>query len=220
MILSFFVPLAPKHIISFPAIRSVPVNNMTKRTKPILIGLAIIISEITMLNTPTPIIKPLENLGISLDNPCTILAIPLINKATAPRITDDADVTTGNSIRKIESPTIANPSTIFVIRVFFDDRGDNPTSILSIPTIKYTMDRIKISANKVAPGNTTKNDRTTTESKIAREPVRICNIRSHDGDLNVCNWRIEPTVAYISDNKYPFPYVIVRELFPPKKNIE
>jgi hypothetical protein len=145
-------------------------------------------------------------LGISLDIPCTILAIPLISKATAPRITRDADVTTGNCIRKIESPTIANPNTIFVIRVFFDERGDNPTAILSIPTIKNTIDRNKISANKVAPGNTTKNDRTTIESKIVKEPKIICSIRSHGGDLIVCNWRIEPTLAYISDDLYRFLY--------------
>jgi hypothetical protein len=206
IILPLLIPLAPKDIISIPAIRRVPVNTMTNRTKPILIGLAIMISDIAMLNTPTPIIKPLENLGISLDIPCTILAIPLISKATAPRITKNADVTTGNCIRKIESPTIANPSTMFVIRVFFDERGDNPTATLSIPTIKNTMDRINIRVNKVAPGKTTKNDRTTTESKIAREPKIICNIRSHGGDLNVCNWRIEPTLAYISDDLYRFLY--------------
>ena len=187
ILLSFFVPLAPKHIISIPAIIRVPVNTMTNRTKPILIGLAIMISDITMLNTPTPITKPLENLDISLDIPCTILAIPLISKATAPRITKNADVTIGNCIRKIESPTIANPNTMFVIRVFFDEREDNPTATLSIPMIKNTMDRINIRPNKVAPGNTTKNDRTTTESKIAKEPKIICNIRSHGGDLNVCN---------------------------------
>jgi hypothetical protein len=185
---------------------------MTKRTKPSLIGLAIMARDIAMLRTPTPITKPLENLGISLDIPCIILAIPLISKATAPRIIKNADVTTGNCIRKIESPTIANPSTIFVMRVFFDERGENPTAILSIPTIKNTMDRINISPNKVAPGKTTKNDRTTTESNIAREPKIICNIRSHGGDLNVCNWRIEPTVAYISDDEHRF-YYIMLEIF-------
>ena len=189
---------------------------MTKRTKPIRIGLAIMRSDIAMLNTPTPITKPLENLGISLDIPCTILAIPLISKATAPRITKNADVTIGNCIRKIESPTIANPRTMFVIRVFFDERGDNPTAILSIPIIKNTMDRINISPNRVAPGKTAKNDRTTTESKIAKEPKIICNIRSHGGNLNVCNWRIEPILAYISDDKCQFPYMIVRKLFTSK----
>jgi hypothetical protein len=115
----------------------------------------------------------------------------------------------GNCIRKIESPTIANPSTIFVIRVFFDERGDIPTAILSIPTIKNTMDRINISPNKVAPGKTTKNERTITESKIAREPKIICNIRSHGGELSVCNWGIEPILAYISDDECQFPYIIL-----------
>jgi hypothetical protein len=186
IIVSFLVPLAPKRIISIPDIRRVAVNIMTKRTKPTLIGLAIMIRDITMLKTPTPITQPLENLGISLDIPCIILAIPLISKATAPRITKNADVTTGNCIRKIENPTMANPSTIFIIRVFFDERGENPTAILSIPTIKNTMDRINISPNRVAPGNTTKNDKTTSESKIAIEPKIICNIRSHGGDLSVC----------------------------------
>ena len=105
---------------------------------------------------------------------------------------------------------------MFVIRVFFDERGDNPTAILSIPIIKNTMDRINISPNRVAPGKTTKNDRTTTESKIAKEPKIICNIRSHGGDLNVCNWRIGPILAYISDDECQFPYMIVRELFTSK----
>ena len=193
---------------------------MTKRTKPILIGLAIMTRDITMLKTPTPITKPLENLGISLDIPCIILAIPLISKATAPRITKNADVTTGNCIRKIESPTIANPSTIFVIRVFFDERGENPTAILSIPTIKNTMDRINISPNRVAPGNTTKNDRTTSESKIANRAKDNLQHSQPRWQLSVCNWRIEPILAYISDDKYRFYYIMLENFLAPKKNIE
>jgi hypothetical protein len=122
----------------------------------------------------------------------------------------------GNCIRKIESPTIANPSTIFVIRVFFDERGDTPTAILSIPTIKNTIDRINISPNNVAPGNTSKKDRTTIESKIAMEPMIICNIRSHGGELSVCNWGIEPILAYISDDNSGM-FSKVRELYNPNE---
>ena len=78
------------------------------------------------------------------------------------------------------------------------------------------MDRNNISPNRVAPGKMAKNNRTTTESKIAKEPKIICNIRNHGGDLNVCNWRIEPILGYISDDKCQFPYMIIRKLFTSK----
>jgi hypothetical protein len=77
------------------------------------------------------------------------------------------------------------------------------------------MDRNNISTNNVAPGNTTKYDRTTIESKIAIDPKIICNIRSQGGDLNACNRRIEPTGAYISDDEYR----MFGSFLPPKKNI-
>jgi hypothetical protein len=186
MILSspFLLPLAPKDIISIPIIRSVIANITANKTKPNLIGLAITRIDTATLNTPVPMIKALENLDISLDIPCTILAIPLINSATPPTIIKNPVVSIGNSIRKIERPITTTPSAIFVTRVFLvDEREDTPIAILSIPTIKNTMERKRIIVNRVFAGKMTKNDSTTIESKIAIEPNMICNIRSHGGDL-------------------------------------
>jgi hypothetical protein len=55
--------------------------------------------------------------------------------------------------------------------------------------------------------------------KRAKEPKKICNIRSHGGDLNVYNWRIEPILAYISDDECQFSFMIVRNFLDPN-NIE
>jgi hypothetical protein len=71
-------------------------------------------------------------------------------------------------------------------RVFLNEADDIPIASLSIPRIKNTMDKNRISPNTVAPGTITNNDRTTTESVIDKEPMTICNIRSHGGDLTVC----------------------------------
>ena len=133
-----------------------------------------------------------------------ILAIPLIIRATAARITKDVEVSIGNCIRKIESPTIASPSTILVTRVFLSETDDIPIAILSIPRIKNTMDRNRISPNIVAPGTMTNNDRTTIESVIDSAPMTICNIRSHGGDFTVNTWKIQSTVEYIDDDGCSF----------------
>jgi hypothetical protein len=171
-----------------------------------MIGLAIIAIDIATLSAPTPIINPFENFGISLEIPCTILAIPLIIKATAPKITKDTDVTTGNCIRKIERPITAAPSTILIMRVFLDETGDNPTAILSIPIISNTIDIKRIRVKKAIPGNMTKNNRITTENKTTMEPTTICNIRSQGGQLIVCTWRTQLPVTYIDDDIYVFLY--------------
>jgi hypothetical protein len=207
-LLAFLIPLNPKYIISIPAIRSVTANIITNRTKPSVIGLAIIVIDIATLSAPTPIINPFENIGISLEIPCTILAIPPIIKAAAPRITKDTDVTIGNCIRKIEMPITTAPSTISIMRVFLDETGDNPTAILSIPTTSNIIDIKRIRVNKAIPGNMTKNNRITTESKTAMEPKTICNIRSQGGDLIVCTWRTQLPVIYIDDDTYVYSFGI------------
>jgi hypothetical protein len=164
-------------------------------------GFAIIARDMTILKAPTPIVAALYDFGISLDIPCMILATPLISKATAARITRDADVSIGNCNKKIESPTITSPSTILMIRVFLNEATDIPIASLSIPRIKNTMDRNRISPNTVAPGTIANNDSTTTESVIDKAPKTICSIRSHGGDLTVCTWKIQLTVTYIDDDK-------------------
>ena len=171
-----------------------------------MIGLAIITIDTATLNAPTPINNPLENFDISLEKPCTILAIPLIIKATAPRITKVTDVTIGNCKRKIERPITAAPRTILVIRVLLGDTGDNPTAILSIPTISNTIDIKRIKPNIATPGYTAKNNRIIAESKTAMEPKTICNIRSQGGDLIACTWKIQLLVTYIDDDTYAFLY--------------
>ena len=171
-----------------------------------MIGLAIIAIDIATLSAPTPIVNPFEDFGISLEIPCTILAIPLIIKATAPRITKVADVTIGNCKRKIERPITAAPRTILVIRVFLGETGDNPTAILSIPTISNTIDIKRIKPNIATPGYIAKNNRIIAESKTAMEPKTICNIRSQGGDLIACTWKIQLLVTYIDDDTYVFLY--------------
>lgn len=132
--------------------------------------------------------------------------MPLISKATAARNTKDADVSIGNCNKKIESPTITSPSTIFVTRVFLKEAWDIPIAILSIPRIKNTIDRNRMRPNTAAPGMIANNDRTTIERVIDKAPMTICNIRSHGGDLTVCTWKIQPTVTYIDDdNPFSFP---------------
>ena len=170
-----------------------------------MIGLAIITIDTATLNAPTPINNPLEKFDISLEKPCTILAIPLIINATAPRITKVVDVTIGNCKRKIERPITAAPSTILVIRVFLGETGDNPTAILSIPTISNTIDIKRIKPKIATPGYIAKNNRIIAESKTAMEPKIICNIRSQGGDLIVCTWKIQLLVTYIDDDRYDIP---------------
>ena len=160
------------------------------------------------LNAPTPINNPLENFDISLENPCTILAIPLIIKATAPKITKVTDVTIGNCKRNIERPMTAAPRTILVMRVLLGETGDNPTAILSIPTISNAIDTKRINPNIATPGYTAKSIRITAESKTAIEPKIICNIRSQGGDLIVCNLEIQLLDAYIDDDTNVFHSVL------------
>jgi hypothetical protein len=67
------------------------------------------------------------------------------------------------------------------------DNDDTPIAILSIPTIRNTMERIRIIVNMADAGNITKNIRTTTDRRTAIEPKTICNIRSQGGDLTTSN---------------------------------
>lgn len=179
-----------------------------------MIGLAIIAIDIATLSAPTPIINPFEDFGMSLEIPCTILAIPPIIKATAPRITKDTDAKIGNCIRKIEMPITTTPSTISIMRVFLDETGDNPIAILSIPTTSNTSDIKRIRIKKAIPGNMTKNNRIITESKTTMEPKTICNIRSQGGDLSVCTWRTQLPVIYIDDDTYVYFFMaFLRQIF-------
>lgn len=53
------MPLAPRYIISIPAIKSVIVRIITSKTKPNLMGLAIIARAMIILKAPTPIVAAL-----------------------------------------------------------------------------------------------------------------------------------------------------------------
>jgi hypothetical protein len=62
----------------------------------------------------------------------------------------------------------------------------------------------------------TKNNRITTESKTAMEPITICNIRSQGGDLIVCTWRTQLPVIYIDDDTYVYSFMaLLRQIFLP-----
>jgi hypothetical protein len=211
VMLSFLSPLAPKAIVSTPPIRRVAVSIMANKPAPKRMGFTITKRDTITLNAPTPMRRPLEVPGMSLEMACVILAIPLNNKANPAITIKSADVTIGNSIRKTEIAITTSPSKILAKRVFLvGDKGDTPIAILSIPTIKNTMERIMIVANMADPGTSAKNIRTATDKITAIEPKTICNIRSQGGDLTTSNLWITFVFRYIYDRKDPPPNILHR----------
>jgi hypothetical protein len=145
-------PDIPKAIISIPLIRNATEIKIANRTNPNEIGCAITRIDTAILMTPTPIRNALDERDLSLETPCIILDIPLKSRATAAKITRNADVNIGNCISTIERDTIARPSTILVILDLLEEwRNAIPTATLSIPIASKINERIKIVTNIVGP---------------------------------------------------------------------
>ena len=145
-------PDIPNTTISIPLIRNAAEIKIANRTNPNEIGCAITRIDTAMLMTPTPIRNALDERDLSLETPCIILDIPLKSRATAAKITRNADVNIGNCISTIERDTTARPSTILVMLDRLDEwRNAIPTATLSIPIASKINERIKIVTNIAGP---------------------------------------------------------------------
>ena len=146
------LPDIPNAIISIPLIKNAIEIIIANSTNPTEIGCAITRVDTTILRTPTPMRKALDETEALLDMPCIILDMPLTSKAIAARTTKTADVNTGNCISTIEKAIINRPIPILAKRNRLEDDGIAiPTDILSIPTTSSITERIKIIVNIAGP---------------------------------------------------------------------
>ena len=180
--LSLRVPAIPKPIISIPLIiRAVDIIK-AKRGMPIPTGCANTMRDITMLNIPTKIRAALDQPALLLStNPCINLAIPPNNKAIAPNIIKNAAECSGYAIATEDSIITSTPSPIFtMLDDILVDAADIPLAILSIPTMKRTIETNMITVAIADAGDAN----TATESAIEISPKTTCRTLSHTGDLS------------------------------------
>ena len=145
-------------------------------------GCANTMRDITMLNIPTKIRAALDQPALLLStNPCINLAIPTNNKAIAPNIIKNAAECNGYAIATEDSIITSTPSPIFtMLDDILVDADDIPLAILSIPTMKRTIETNTITAAIADAGDAN----TATESTIEISPKTTCKTLSHGGDLS------------------------------------
>lgn len=178
--LYLILPLIPKAIICIPFIKSAIDIINPNRTTPNDMGCAITKSDTAILSTPTPTIKPLDHLGVSLFlTPCTILAIPTNSNEIAAKVTNKPAVNTGNDITARATAMASAPRPILAIRDDLLGNGAIPVAILSIPIISKAMESIRIIVYTAIPGNA----RITIDNIIEIAPKPTCTYRSQLGDF-------------------------------------
>ena len=151
---------------------------------PILTGCANTIRDRMMLTIPKKIRTTLDQPALFLSiKPCINLEIPLNNKAMAPKIIKTAADSSGNAIAMEDNIIISIPNPIFTrVENPVVDAADIPLAILSIPTMKRTIESSTIAVAIADAGNAN----TAIESPIEISPKTTCRILSQLGDLS-CN---------------------------------
>lgn len=180
--LNLRLPAIPKAIISIPLIKRAIDIIKAKRGMPILAGCAKTMRDIIMLNIPTKIRAALDQPALLLStNPCINLAIPLNNRAIAPSIIKNAADSNGYAIATEDSIITSTPTPIFtILDDTLVDAADIPLAILSIPSMKRTIETNTITVAIADAGDAN----TATESPIEISPKTTCRILSHRGDLS------------------------------------
>ena len=182
--LNLRLPAIPNPIISIPLIRRAIDMITAKIGTPIPIGCASTMREIMMLSIPTKKIAALDQPALFLStNPCINLAIPLNNKAIAPKIIKNPADSKGYAIATEDSIITSTPNPIFtMVDDLVVDAPDIPLAILSIPTIKRTIESNTITVAIADSGDAN----TAIERPIEISPKTTCRILSQLGDLS-CN---------------------------------
>jgi hypothetical protein len=176
------LPAIPKAIISIPMIIRAIAIMKAKRGTPIPTGRAKTMRDIMMLNIPTKISTALDHPALLVStSPCMTLEIPPINRAIAPNIITNTADCNGYAIATEESIITSTPRPIFMmLDDSLVDAADIPLAILSIPTMKRTIE-INTATVVIADAGDTN---TATESPIEISPKTTCRNLSHDGDLS------------------------------------
>jgi hypothetical protein len=159
--LNLHVPAIPKAIISIPLIRrAIDIIN-AKTGIPIPIGWVNTIRDIMMLDQPALFLST---------NPCISLAIPLNNKAIAPKTIKNAADCDGNAIATEDGiiTSIPNPKFTMVDDLVVD-AADIPLAILSIPNIKRSIETNTITVARADAGDAN----TATETPIEIGPKQL-----------------------------------------------
>ena len=180
--LNLRLPATPKAIISIPIIMSAIASINAKRAMPILAGCAKTMRDITMLNIPTKIRAALDQPALLLSTkPCINLAIPLNNKAIAPKIIKNAADSSGYAIAIEASISTTTPTPIFtMLDDTLVDAADIPLAILSIPTMNRTTE-INMTTVAIADAG---DANTAIESPTEINPKITCKNLNHRGDLS------------------------------------
>jgi hypothetical protein len=182
--LNLRLPAIPNPIISIPLIRRAIDIIKAKIRTPIPIGCANTMRDRMMLSIPTKKRAALDQPALFLStNPCINLAMPLNNKAMAPKIIKNAADSNGYAIAMEDNIITNTPNPIFTrVDDLVVDAPDIPLAILSIPTIKRTIETNTITVAIADAGDAN----TASESPIEISPITTCRILSQLGDLS-CN---------------------------------
>jgi len=182
--LNLRLPAIPNPIISIPLIRRAIDIIKAKIRTPIPAGCANTMSDRMMLSIPTKRRVALDQPALFLStNPCITLAIPLNNKAMAPKIIKNPADCNGYAIAMEDSIITSIPNPIFaMVDDLVVDAADIPLAILSIPTIKRTIESNTITVAIADAGDAN----TAIESPTEISPKTTCRILSQFGDLS-CN---------------------------------